>query len=441
MSTRNQLTTVALGLLLVGTPVRGEAGLEGLLDEARNAFVAGQLPQAKEILERAPKDLRWHPQVLVFTGRVLARMGDSDSALLHWQAAHSLGPEGEAKRLLETADPSLVSKKVVLRTGDEFVELARWLVDFRRQREVEQAWKLLIIPRGLKGKMRMKEADSLQVISELHEVGLLARPGGPPSGRGHYITDDEGNVRSTVFGTPGALKDPPPALASKTGFVVLPKVIREALPLGGPEVVEVGVALLSGPELADSAGLLSRAISQTKDPWAFDAVVDRLESLVVSGSFPLPAGLEPGLRRILEHGERGQRWKARGILYGSGVKDLPAVPANELAQLADEHRKVPVTRAAQASGFASLPPGEADKLMSAWIRAAQGERAVTALESAMDVGGKETALAVIEAHAAPTGVWKDEPRLLQELLLEWAGGDQGAKPGGWKRWWTRKFGR
>jgi hypothetical protein len=64
-----------------------------------------------------------------------------------------------------------------------------------------------------------------------------------------------------------------------------------------------------------------------------------------------------------------------------------------------------------------------------------------ALEHAPAFGGRQTALRLIEALEDPVVPGEVPAGKAAGVLAAWAGSDLAASPGGWRRWWTRKFGR
>lgn len=151
------------------------------LARARELTRVGDFDRARELLLGATRKMPWIEPLEAELGLCHWKLGDRGDAILAWQVARALDPEGLGAALLRGTNPRLAVEKHLVRTPDEFVELARVLVDFRRQRELEAGLKALAVSKGLSG-VTLPSGSIDAVTAELVQAGFLERPGGPGAG-------------------------------------------------------------------------------------------------------------------------------------------------------------------------------------------------------------------------------------------------------------------
>lgn len=300
---------------------------DALFEGGRHLREAGHLEAAYQTLRRADGLRGDHPPTLNALGEVGWELGDRQAAVDSWWRSFRLDPRGRARELIERHAPRLFEEFHQVESAAEFLQLARILQDFRRQGEVELALARFNVPRGLN--LGLAEANSESLIADLAKQGYLARPGGPPSGLGTYLTRGRGEVFSNVFGSRRAPRDPPPGLAAPRGFSVSDAALLEALASGRPEAIECGLPRLRDESLGAGLARLAPHLPGLQDPWARDVLLSRAAARARQGRAAELAPLRDWLRGLLGSDERPVAWRALGLLHSLGVTDLPALDPAE----------------------------------------------------------------------------------------------------------------
>ena len=219
-----------------------------------------------------------------------------------------------------------------LTTPAAFAEVAVRVADYRRQEEIETA----LLRAG--GGLSLGAAGGDEVLAELHRRGLLARLGGPPGGRGTYVSRDRA-VSSTVYGSALAPLAPPAVLQNALAQApvddyagtdrpidlalealrvaardVDPEAALVAMERAEPGAVEVGLAALDAAFIAARRGRVVAVLEGARDPWAVDAVLERLARLLVRPDVADRGAFRAALERIAGDGEPAQQQRARTLL-------------------------------------------------------------------------------------------------------------------------------
>lgn len=290
----------------------GGRGPDSLIAAAQALRAAGDGELASQLLRRADQLRGSHPATLNLLGEVAWELGDHPGALASWRRSLQVDPAGRAAALLTAHAPTPPSHHRV-RSAEEFLELATALVDFRRQGELRRALRRLRRARG--EVLVLGPEDSAARLDELHQVGFLARGGGPPSGRGVYLAGPDGEVSSSVFGSARAPRAPPPALAAREGWSAPAAVVVAAMATGAPAAVEVGLPRLDEAELREHLPPLAPRLAELVDPWARDILLARLTQLAGQGATSVLRPYREWLERLAA-GDDPAAAAARRLLSG-----------------------------------------------------------------------------------------------------------------------------
>lgn len=285
-----------------------------LLDYEQYEAAAARLEEAERL---RPGD----PRALDALGRARWNLGRYRAAADAWWACFQAAPAGPALDRLRRYTPDEVAGHVLVGDAREILELARYLREFRRLDEVQAALDAYREARG--SPMSLTEGDWRGGLEQLHREGYLARPGGPPSGRGAFLTEAGARVYSTTFGTRLHPEGGPPALRAPRGFSLAPAALRTALDSPETAAFELGVHHLDDAGLLATAAGLSKAALTMGDPWAQDALLRRLERAATT----LPPAQLSSFRAFLEHllaqGDATQKTRARRLAERLGPLSDP----------------------------------------------------------------------------------------------------------------------
>lgn len=378
----------------------------------------------------------FEPAVLSALAVTEMKLGMRDDAWFHSQLAYAIDPEAPARNLLEPGPGGAPPRRALVRTVHEVEDVCRSLADFRRQDEIRVALARFNIKKGLA--LTLREADAAAVIQGLFARGYLARAGGPPSGEGRYLTGPDGRIHSSLLGSRDRPRGAAARLLGPPGWIAPEGILLDAIRTGGAAVLEFAFPMLPDRALGEGATELARVIMSQRDPWALDAVLLRLEDMGKRSGPRIPQGLLPALRAILEKGEPLQRWRALALLHARGERGFDPLSAKDLEEVAERV-------AAGSLGVGALDAAleamgsSADGVLAGWLASPDDPLLTYVLDRAPRIGGRATAKALVEASEGGGAPWARWSPDLDAALVAWAGKDHGQSPGGWKRWWTRKF--
>lgn len=403
-------------ILVAGVPAaeRSPAELRALLRETRSR------------LRRDPgNEALWTTH-----GLAAWKLGMSGRAEAAWRRAAALAPGGRAAGFLAELANRRAGRPVI-RDLAEYLRILEFQADFRRQAEVERA---VAEARAVRGQPVVLEGvGSVHVLFELAFRRHLVRFGGPPSGRGTYLTDALGGVRSTEFGSHRDRTRAPAVLREDAGYAVPPDLVVEAVASGQPAAIEFGLAQLDAADFRRRAEDLASLVARLDDPWARDVLLARLEDLAIQEA---PAVL-PTFEDFLLHTTRGTeveaRWLALGLLRRAGSRRIPAISLGELDLILVAHRDglVPLE-----SVEAALEAHREDAELYLLSRLGRGgDRLVLPILALLPrFGGLRTVRSLVGSLARGHRIWRFLDGKAYEVLERIAGSKVARTPEAWKTW-------
>lgn len=360
---------------------------------------------------------------------ILWKGGARERALAAWERAARLTPGGAATRYLRRARARVPSSSSP--GAPELLRAFEFRADWRRQREVEEA--LAAARAELARDLPLRPENSELMILDLFRRGYLEVPGGPPSGRGTYLTDALGHVSSTEFGSHRFRDRAPPLLREGRDLDAPTEVLLEVLRGGSPAAFEFGLDLLSSADLRAHAATVASAAASLRDPHAVAAVLARLDHETQGER---PGILEP-FRAFLRETGRGAepllRFRALALLRRAGAPEVPAVGLGELDLLFNAHRAGLVPPEAIRVGLDGLRGRAELYLLSVLTRC--GTREVgSVLELLEEYGGRDSIRALADGLAGGHPAWEVHAARAYRTLAVIAGARPGDSPGAWKEW-------
>lgn len=310
---------------------------------------ADQPGRAEGPLRRALSLQPTHGAARRMLGEAYWRQGEHEAAVRHWWQGYTLDRRGSCKAALVEHAPGELAAEHQVTTAAEFLQLAKAWRDLRRAKEVEVALRRFNTRKGTS--IRLGPENSAALVADMARRGVLARPGGPPSGEGELYSDRQGRVRSTRWGRRGDLAaDAPAGLRARRGFWAAPDVIVEAI-RQRPEAAELGLTRLEDRDLAAAWARLAQPLEGSRDPWVIDATLAAAQRGLEAGQEAALRPLAGALRAWLEAAEVGHRLRARALLSSLGGGPLPPLLPDDLAPLlrASHYREVPRSAAVQAA--------------------------------------------------------------------------------------------
>jgi hypothetical protein len=407
--------------------------LAGLV-EVKKSYQAGRMEEARRLLAPFLVNHAKDPLVQFLAGGVSWKENHPEQAARHWKRALDLDPASPAKEMLEMVAPQLIGECFLVEEDAQLREVFAFLADFRRQREVEKALANFTIRKGLS--LQMKQSDWQEFMRFLVHQKYLKRPGGPPTGKGAYLSDAEGNLRSSVYGSWKAAELAPAALKDPAGFCAPPSAIVRSIRARDPGALEFGLDLLTGEDIARWSRQMGGAVLATRSPWEIDAVLGRLDQLSRRAS-TLPPSLRPWLSGIARRNRGVTRWWALALERRFQVPSSMPIRAMRLPAILSELRQGRV-------------PIEAGELALETFGKRSGKKMVSLLESGSELDidvllelaarldrGTVNAF-LIEQLASKKPRWQGRKRQLRGVLTRISGQDLGAKPAAWRRWMEKR---
>lgn len=393
-------------------------------------LVAGRLAEAEallpELLAREPEN----HQVLFTAASLAFKQRRREDAIRYFKRAAQLDPASPAHDILARLAPQVAGPCRLVEGRVALAEVFAFLVDFRRQREVERALARFRTKKGLE--LRMGLDDWREYLTFFQHYGYLERPGGPPTGKGAYVSDAAGDVRSTVYGSWRTRDRAPQVLREESGFCALPRDIAESIRAGDPGAVEFGFGLLQPADLVRFSRFLGGALYATEDPWAIDAVLTGLTRASEATS-TLPAPLRPWLSRIGQRQRGTTRWRALALQRRFDLAPALPIPATHLPRVLAELEAGRVPVEAGILALEAFGAGAGSQL-AATIRQGPAAHLGAVLDLVLALEPPEALEALVDTLTVVDPGWVANRWRVLAALRTVAGQDHGQDPAAWRAW-------